>query len=159
MHIDTVKYNTYRLHAFLQAAILVQIQFYFMHTHIHTCVGVVNGPSHLCPLSSLLLWFMKCLLVAPQSTQLVQPLFVLPFVQPIMILSPAWNRTPGSCMTAKKSMHWSTIPHSLYFHSISLVYILQIKERCIIYQNDSQLKGKRVQLANVLNKEIDPFVF
>ena len=40
-----IQWNTTHIYTFTQAAILVQIQFIvvcFMHTHIHTCVGVVS---------------------------------------------------------------------------------------------------------------------
>ena len=43
IHYLHIQWNT----THIQAAISAQIQFYFVHTHIHTCVGIVKGPSHL----------------------------------------------------------------------------------------------------------------
>ena len=98
------------------------VLFYWFY-YTHTCVGAVNGPFRLFNFLSAvrLLCFMKCPLVAPQSTLVKFSLYCL-FVQPTVMLhlSPASDQMPGSCMMGKKSMCWTTTPHN---HSINLLRV------------------------------------
>ena len=88
-----IQWNAIHIHTLIEA-FWRRYVFYFMHTHIHTCVGVVCEPSRLNLLSSSS--FVTCELSTGGNTfdlALVQPL--LPFVQPIvmLLLTLAWNQT------------------------------------------------------------------
>ena len=93
IHIYIQRNATY-IHTFIQAAFSAQTLLFFVSC-IHTFILVWKLlEDHLASFlpSVRLLCFMKCLLVAPQSTDgTVRPL--LPFVQLIVTLhmSPAWN--------------------------------------------------------------------
>ena len=107
------------LHTFMQAVISAQIGlqfiFYFIHTHIHTCVEVVGRPSRLFPHSSLSFKVHEMSTWWSHNWQtLVQPF--LPFVQSTVALhlSSAWNGTLSSCVIGEKSVHWITTPQTVY---------------------------------------------
>ena len=76
------------------------------YTHSHFWWGCEPNDNLYSFLSAVrLLWFMKCPLVAPQSTHVISASFSFFADDCDVTLFPAWNRT---CIINEKSMHWTT---------------------------------------------------